>query len=63
MTTPHDALRSILPVAGWQRDVSSEASFANGGDPATHDRLVAVAYRTLLGIRDDADDLDRVVRR
>ena len=33
MTTPRDALRSILPVAGWSRDVSSEATFTGTGDP------------------------------
>ena len=33
MTTPHDALRTILPIAGWSRDLSSDASFSGGGDP------------------------------
>ena len=33
MTTPFDALKTILPIAGWSRDVSSEAAFTNGGDP------------------------------
>lgn len=33
MTQPLDALRSILPIAGWSRDVSTEVSFTSGGDP------------------------------
>jgi crotonobetainyl-CoA:carnitine CoA-transferase CaiB-like acyl-CoA transferase len=33
MTKTLDALRSILPLAGWSRDVSSEASFNGSGDP------------------------------
>jgi hypothetical protein len=33
MTTPFDALKTILPIAGWSRDVSSEVSFTDNGDP------------------------------
>ncbi len=33
MTKPLDALKSILPLAGWSRDVSSEATFIGAGDP------------------------------
>jgi crotonobetainyl-CoA:carnitine CoA-transferase CaiB-like acyl-CoA transferase len=33
MTKTLDALKSILPLAGWSRDVSSEASFNGTGDP------------------------------
>ncbi len=33
MTTPLDALKTILPIAGWSRDVSAEASFGGTGDP------------------------------
>ncbi|MBS0538637.1 MAG: CoA transferase, partial [Proteobacteria bacterium] len=33
MTTPRDALRSILPVAGWSREVSDEVDFTGTGDP------------------------------
>jgi crotonobetainyl-CoA:carnitine CoA-transferase CaiB-like acyl-CoA transferase len=33
MTTPHDALRTILPIAGWTRDPAADVSFAGGTDP------------------------------
>src|ERR1700744_1338832 len=33
MTTPQDALRQILPIAGWSRDVSADAQFTGGADP------------------------------
>lgn len=33
MTTPLDALRTILPLAGWPRDVSSDVTFGGAGDP------------------------------
>src|SRR5476649_2176045 len=33
MTKTLDALRSILPLAGWSRDASPEASFNGTGDP------------------------------
>jgi len=33
MTTAHDALKQILPIAGWSRDVSSDAQFTGGADP------------------------------
>jgi crotonobetainyl-CoA:carnitine CoA-transferase CaiB-like acyl-CoA transferase len=33
MTKPLDALKSILPLAGWSRDVSADATFIGAGDP------------------------------
>jgi hypothetical protein len=33
MTQPLDALKTILPMAGWSRDVSSEVTFSGAGDP------------------------------
>ena len=33
VTLPNQALRSILPVAGWTNDHSSDVSFAGGTDP------------------------------
>ena len=33
MTKSLDVLKTILPLAGWSRDVSSEASFNGAGDP------------------------------
>src|ERR1700730_16200878 len=33
MTQPLETLRTILPIAGWSRDVSPDVSFTNGGDP------------------------------
>jgi crotonobetainyl-CoA:carnitine CoA-transferase CaiB-like acyl-CoA transferase len=33
MNAPLDALRTILPLAGWSRDVSSGVTFGGAGDP------------------------------
>jgi crotonobetainyl-CoA:carnitine CoA-transferase CaiB-like acyl-CoA transferase len=33
MTTPIDALRQILPNAGWSRDASADVTFTGGVDP------------------------------
>src|SRR5476649_1932562 len=33
MTKPLDALKTILPLAGWSRDVSSDVTFNGAGDP------------------------------
>ena len=33
MTTPHAALRSILPVVGWPADLAASVSFTGGIDP------------------------------
>src|SRR5579864_5571239 len=33
MTTPHDALRSIVPLAGWPVDTAASVKFTGGSDP------------------------------
>ena len=33
MTTPHEALRTILPIAGWSDDRSVDVTFTGGADP------------------------------
>jgi len=33
MTTPVEALRQILPIAGWPRDASADVAFTGGADP------------------------------
>jgi crotonobetainyl-CoA:carnitine CoA-transferase CaiB-like acyl-CoA transferase len=33
MSLPRDALRQILPIAGWRHDPSAEVSFTGGADP------------------------------
>src|SRR5437868_1457580 len=49
MTLPFQALRAILPIAGWPDDRSADASFTGGGDPvlATPFRIGAAGAATV----------------
>jgi crotonobetainyl-CoA:carnitine CoA-transferase CaiB-like acyl-CoA transferase len=52
MTTPHEALSSILPVVGWPADLAGSVSFTGGLDPVlpTPFRIGAAGAATIAAV-------------
>ena len=58
-STPHDALRTLMPIAGWSEDRASEVNITGGTDPLlpTSFRIAETAAATLGAVGIAASDL------
>src|SRR5215467_4893173 len=62
MTTPNEALRTILPIAGWGETQAADVMFTGGGDPVlpTPFRIGVAGAATVAAAGLAADELWRV---
>jgi hypothetical protein len=57
MTTPNEALRTILPIAGWNDPQAADVIFTGGADP-----VLPTPFRiTVLGVAEDREAVARAV--